>query len=95
MAGLTTLGAVVWAKIPALKGQVSADTTSCVCVPCLTGSPSPGGAGPSASRLIRLPLPRARSAQGPLARGIPSPRLFIEFLDKEGGSLREWEVSRW
>lgn len=66
----------------------------CLC-PCLTGSPSPGGAGPAASRLIRLPLPQARSAQGPLAHGIPLPRLFIEFLDKEGGSPREWEVSRW
>lgn len=66
----------------------------CLC-PCLTGSPSPGGAGPPASRLIPLPLPQALSTQGPLSRGIPLTRLFIEFLDKEGGSLREWEVSRW
>lgn len=45
MEGLTTLGAVVWAKIPAHTGQVSTDTASCACVPALLEAPLQVGLG--------------------------------------------------
>lgn len=59
----------------------STNETSHVCAPCLTGSTSPGGAGPPASRLLPALSP---SAQGTLSQWHLLAQAILQVLRQRG-----------